>query len=88
MESHNWFHFDRLHPCQQILDYSGSDKRGKHSSLLLYGNNYGRKKFNSTGPWRHCKEVELARRLKVKQKINKNIRPFVCPPVSGKFVGS
>jgi hypothetical protein len=22
----------------------------KHSSLLRYGNNYGRKKFNSTGP--------------------------------------
>jgi hypothetical protein len=26
---------------------------GKHSSLLRYGNNYCRKKFYSTGPWRY-----------------------------------
>jgi len=35
-------------PCMQMLDVNFS---GKHSGLLWYSDNYGRKKFNSRGPW-------------------------------------
>ncbi len=35
----------------EILDQRGSDDSDKQSSLLLYGNNYSRKKVYSTGLW-------------------------------------
>ncbi len=36
-----------LQPCQQILDWDGSDESDKHCSLPVYGINYDRNFFSS-----------------------------------------